>query len=153
MRKPLLTALLLAVVAAFGADFSTKPETRGEARTWVDVTVAKSAEPGIAEVTLAEGSPAIAKELTRDGFVLRYDTTAAGDGLRGTEGAFLACTLWLADDLHLIGREREAREVFEPTLAPRDFDVVEIPFPERGEPELVPNGARSQANGEPETAE
>ncbi len=58
----------------------------------------------------------IAKELTHDGFVLRYDTTASGDGLRGTEGAFLACTLWLADDLHLIGRDREAREVFERVL-------------------------------------
>jgi GH15 family glucan-1,4-alpha-glucosidase len=58
----------------------------------------------------------ISRELTHDGFVLRYDTTAAGDGLRGTEGAFLACTLWLADDLHLIGREREAREVFERVL-------------------------------------
>ena len=30
-------------------------------------------------------------------------------------------------------------------VAPRDFDVVEIPFPERGEPQLVPNGARSTA--------
>ena len=36
----------------------------------------------------------------------------------------------------------EAREVFEPTVAPKDFDVVEIPFPERGDPHLVPNGAR-----------
>ncbi|HEX6752221.1 MAG TPA: ribonuclease Z [Solirubrobacterales bacterium] len=47
----------------------------------------------------------------------------------------------------------EAREVFEPALAPRDLDVIEIPFPERGEPELVPNGARTQGNAEPETAE
>ncbi len=36
----------------------------------------------------------------------------------------------------------EAQEVFEPTVAPRDFDVIEIPFPERGKPQLVPNGAR-----------
>jgi ribonuclease Z len=36
----------------------------------------------------------------------------------------------------------EAREVFESTIAPRDFDVVELPFPERGEPHLIPNGAR-----------
>jgi ribonuclease Z len=36
----------------------------------------------------------------------------------------------------------EAREVFEPCLAPRDFDVIEIPFPERGEPKLVADGAR-----------
>ena len=38
----------------------------------------------------------------------------------------------------------EAREVFEPTVAPRDFDLIEIPFPERGEPKLVPNGARER---------
>jgi len=36
----------------------------------------------------------------------------------------------------------EAKEVFEPTIAPRDFDLVELPFAERGEPHLVPNGAR-----------
>ena len=36
----------------------------------------------------------------------------------------------------------EAQEVFEPAVAPRDFDLIEIPFPERGEPQLVPNGAR-----------
>jgi len=47
----------------------------------------------------------------------------------------------------------EAREVFGPALAPRDFDVIEIPFPERGEPVLVPNGARNLGNPEPETAE
>ena len=38
----------------------------------------------------------------------------------------------------------EAQEVFEPTVAPRDFDTIEIPFPERGYPELVPNGARDR---------
>ena len=42
----------------------------------------------------------------------------------------------------------EAREVYEPTVAPRDFDVVEIPFPERGGPELVANGAREQGDAE-----
>jgi len=41
----------------------------------------------------------------------------------------------------------EAREVFEPTIAPRDFDVVELPFPERGDPHLIPNGAR-EPNGD-----
>jgi|SRR5689334_3994325 len=35
----------------------------------------------------------------------------------------------------------EARDVFEPTVAPKDFDVIEIPFPERGEPNLISNGA------------
>lgn len=39
----------------------------------------------------------------------------------------------------------EAREVFPEALAPRDFDLVEIPFPERGEPRLIDNGARQRA--------
>lgn len=37
----------------------------------------------------------------------------------------------------------EARELFPDTVVPRDFDVVEIPLPERGGPELVRSGARS----------
>jgi len=39
----------------------------------------------------------------------------------------------------------QAREDFSATEAPRDFDLVEIPFPERGEPRLVENGARATA--------
>jgi len=31
----------------------------------------------------------------------------------------------------------EARAVFPSTVLPRDFDTIEIPFPERGEPELI----------------
>jgi ribonuclease Z len=38
----------------------------------------------------------------------------------------------------------EAREVFPNTIAPRDFDLIEVPFPERGEPMLVPEGARQR---------
>ena len=36
----------------------------------------------------------------------------------------------------------EARQVFADTVVPRDFDVVVVPFPERGAPELVREGAR-----------
>jgi ribonuclease Z len=38
----------------------------------------------------------------------------------------------------------EAREVFPDAVAPRDFDLVRIPFPERGAPIVVENGAREQ---------
>ena len=38
----------------------------------------------------------------------------------------------------------EARELFPETVVPRDFDVVEIPFAERGAPELVRAGARTR---------
>jgi ribonuclease Z len=43
--------------------------------------------------------------------------------------------------------EREAREVFPETVVPRDFDVIEIPYAERGVPTLVKNGA---VQGSPE---
>jgi ribonuclease Z len=36
---------------------------------------------------------------------------------------------------------REAREIFPGTVAPRDFDVIQLPFEERGEPLLVRGGA------------
>lgn len=35
----------------------------------------------------------------------------------------------------------QARQVMSSVVAPRDFDVAEIPFPERGEPRLVEKGA------------
>ncbi len=38
----------------------------------------------------------------------------------------------------------EARELFVDTVVPRDFDLVEIPFPERGAVELVRSGARTR---------
>jgi ribonuclease Z len=43
---------------------------------------------------------------------------------------------------------REAREVFANTVVPRDFDTVEIPFPERGEPALVKGGAFPERTGD-----
>jgi ribonuclease Z len=39
---------------------------------------------------------------------------------------------------------KEARAAFPNTFAPRDFDLVEIPFPERGDPELIQDGARQR---------
>jgi GH15 family glucan-1,4-alpha-glucosidase len=65
---------------------------------------------------------AVQRELSVDGLVLRYhpEGSADVDGLPPGEGAFLACSFWLADDLALMGRQREAREQFERLLSLRN---------------------------------
>ncbi|CAM5581010.1 glycoside hydrolase family 15 protein [Streptomyces pilosus] len=60
---------------------------------------------------------AVRAELGQDGFVRRYTPDAAPvDGLPGEEGTFLVCSFWLADALHMTGRTKEARELFERLL-------------------------------------
>lgn len=58
---------------------------------------------------------AIERELMVNGFVLRYATSPTGevDGLPAGEGAFLACSFWLADNYVLQGRHDEAEQVFD----------------------------------------
>lgn len=64
---------------------------------------------------------AIRAELAQDGFVRRYSTDhTTVDGLPGDEGAFLVCSFWLADALHMTGRTKEARELFERLCALRN---------------------------------
>ncbi len=63
---------------------------------------------------------AIERHLTVDGFVLRYDTSAASDGLPAGEGVFLACSFWLADNLVLLERREDARRLFERLLSLRN---------------------------------
>ncbi|WP_129842472.1 glycoside hydrolase family 15 protein [Streptomyces sp. RFCAC02] len=65
---------------------------------------------------------AVQKELCENGLLLRYRTEDGGtaDGLPGSEGAFLACSFWLADALHGTGRTAEAEELFERLLGLRN---------------------------------
>jgi len=63
---------------------------------------------------------AVERELLCDGFVMRYDTGKADDGLQAGEGVFLACSFWLADAYVLLGRIDEARALFERLLSLRN---------------------------------
>jgi len=69
---------------------------------------------------------AVEQHLFVDGFLLRYNTRTSDDGLPEGEGAFLACTFWLADAYVMVGRIDDARELFERLLALRN-DVGLLP--------------------------
>jgi len=63
---------------------------------------------------------AIERHLLIDGLVLRYDTAEVEDGLPAGEGAFLACSFWLADAYIMLGRKDDGRHLFERLLRLRN---------------------------------
>ncbi len=63
---------------------------------------------------------AVEKRLLSGGFVMRHDPAEVETGLAHGEGAFLACSFWLVDAYLLIGREDEARNLFNRLLRIRN---------------------------------
>jgi GH15 family glucan-1,4-alpha-glucosidase len=59
---------------------------------------------------------AVEKALLVDGFLQRYDTARADDGLPAGEGAFLACSFWLVDAYVMCGKRNKAEKLFEHLL-------------------------------------
>jgi GH15 family glucan-1,4-alpha-glucosidase len=62
----------------------------------------------------------IQRRLSVDGLLLRYSSAETDDGLPAGEGAFLACSFWLADAWVMLGRVDEARELFARLLSLRN---------------------------------
>jgi ribonuclease Z len=107
------------------------------------VEAAWGADVLVTEATFSEEERERAEET-------RHQTaTQAAETARRANVSLLALT-------HLSNRyfgpeiAREAREIFPETVVPRDFDVVEIPYAERGTPHLVKAGARHRPEREAE---
>jgi ribonuclease Z len=120
----------------------------GQARDGRRIVIPGDTAPTEAVRVLAEGADVLVHEATftedereRAEETLHSTARQAAELARDAGVRMLALT-------HLspryFGREllEEAREVFPDAVAPRDFDVIEVPFAERGEPHLVKNGAR-----------
>jgi ribonuclease Z len=106
------------------------------------VEVARGADLLVHEATFCE------EEGDRAAETLHSTAAGAAEIARAAEVRLLALT-------HVSNRyfgpevAREAREIFPETIVPRDFDVVEVPFPERGPPRLVKAGALAGRADEP----
>jgi GH15 family glucan-1,4-alpha-glucosidase len=63
---------------------------------------------------------AVRRELSEDGLVKRYQTGQTDDGVKGSEGLFIACSFWLVDALHASGQRQDATDLFERLLLLRN---------------------------------
>ena len=122
--------------------------------------VVGAARPGRRVVITGDTAPVeTVRVLAEDADVLIHEATfgddeeeRAGETLHST--ARQAAAIAAAADVRLLALTHfsprygvgdllaEATSVFERTVAPRDFDLIEVPFRERGEPRLVRKGAR-----------
>jgi ribonuclease Z len=111
----------------------------------VVLEAARGAEVLVHEATLLDEEAERARETSHS------TALEAADLAREAEVSLLALT-------HLSNRyfgpevAREARTIFTDTVVPKDFDVIDVPFSERGSPRLIRAGARSRG-GAPEAVE
>jgi ribonuclease Z len=126
-------------------------EVMGESRAGRTIVITGDTAPCQATVEVAKG----AELLVHDASFSEEEAQRAADTGHSTVGQAAAVAreaeVGLLALVHISSRYHvgkvldEAREVFKPTVAPKDFDLIELPFPERGKPELVQNGARERS--------
>ena len=118
--------LIHAEVCAKGFDAKRNAFVQSYDRRELDASLLRIALVGFlppSDPRVAGTIDAIRDELTNgDDLLLRYSPGLDGevDGVAGAEGAFLVCSFWLVDALTLIGREGDARMLFEHLLALRN---------------------------------
>lgn len=126
-------------------------DVMGESRPGRTVVITGDTAPCQATVEVARG----AELLVHDASFAEEEAQRAADTGHSTVGQAasvareaevkLLALVHISSRYHVGKVLEEAREVFLPSVAPRDFDLVDIPFPERDEPELIANGARERA--------
>jgi ribonuclease Z len=126
----------------------TPDQVVGEPRPGRRVVLTGDTAPVETVRVLAEGADVLVHEATfGEDERVRADETLHSTARQAAEAAAAAGVRLLAIT-HFSPRRsgpellEEARALFPATVAPRDFDVIEVPFPERGEPSLVRRGAR-----------
>jgi ribonuclease Z len=134
-----------------GAEGTVRPEqVMGESRPGRRLVITGDTAPCPATAEAAAG----AELLVHDASFSEDEAQRAADTGHSTvgqaasiardAGVKMLAIVHISSRYHVGRVLEEAQAVYEHTVAPRDFDLVEIPFPERGEPTLVQNGARER---------
>jgi ribonuclease Z len=128
-------------------------EVMGESRPGRTIAITGDTAPCQATVEAARGAELLihdasfAEEEAQRAADTGHSTVGQAAAVAREAGVTMLALVHISSRYHVGKVLEEARDVYERVVAPRDFDLVEIPFPERGEPLLVPNGARER--GEP----
>ena len=134
-----------------GSSGSVEPgEVVGEPRPGRTIVITGDTAPCRATVEAARGADLLihdasfAEEEAQRAAETGHSTVGQAAAVaREAEVKFLAL-VHISSRYHVGTVLDEAKEVFEPVVAPKDFDLSELPFPERGAPQLVQNGARDR---------
>ncbi|HEX5610483.1 MAG TPA: ribonuclease Z [Solirubrobacterales bacterium] len=132
-----------------GSDGPVAPEqVMGAARAGRTIVVTGDTAPSPATVSAAADAELLihdasfAEEEAQRAAETGHSTVGQAAAVAAEAHVKLLALVHISSRYHVGKVLEEATEVFEPTIAPRDFDQIEIPFPERGEPTLIQNGAR-----------
>jgi ribonuclease Z len=134
-----------------GANGLVQPsEVMGEGRPGRKVVISGDTAPCLATLEAAEDAELLvhdgsfADEEAQRAAETGHSTAGQAGALAREAGVKLLALVHVSSRYNVGAILEEARAEFQAAVAPRDFDLVEIPFRERGAPELIPNGARER---------
>jgi ribonuclease Z len=143
-----------------GSNGPVRPaDVMGESRPGRRVVISGDTAPCLGTAEASRGAQLLihdasfADEESQRAAETGHSTAGQAGALAREAGVDLLALVHISSRYHVKTVLEEARAEFERSFAPRDFDLVEIPFPERGEPRLIENGARERASGEHVLAE
>jgi ribonuclease Z len=131
-----------------GSEGTVRPDqVMGPARAGRTIVVTGDTAPSPATVSAAADAELLvhdasfAEEEAQRAAETGHSTVGQAAAVAAEAHVKLLALVHISSRYHVGKVIEEAEEVFPAAIAPRDFDVIEIPFPERGEPHLIPNGA------------
>ena len=123
-------------------------QVMGETRTGRKVVVTGDTEPcelalvAAHEAELLVHEASFADDEAQRAHETKHSTAREAAKLAAEAQVRMLALVHISSRYHVGAVLEEAREEFSGAIAPRDFDVIEIPFPERGEPTLIERGAK-----------